>query len=291
MIRIVVACAYNTGATPSSFFQSSLIGAPHRISVAPTSVDRPSSSSSSSLPGRRSFFTVPVVRDRASVSQRIRVRPPLVAPVLFRSRIAFRGVPPLGIICTARPFVRPSVRLCVCHRLSYFFLAISPPGPRSSYSLSPFSFFSLLSSSSFCPSLRRSLSLSLPLHPSFPSLLDSIVLPSLASSLPFFFSVRRLPHHRRSPPDPLTVPCLSPPWRRLLFSPLCPCILPRRESAAAAAAAASFAGRLRLSRPVNREISSRRSEKRERVEHTDLTCCTRERARRKHLSLRRASDH
>lgn len=119
-------------------------------------------------------------------------------------------------------FVPCAPRVRVCHRLSYFSFRTAP-----------------------APLSRRPRTLSLSLS----------LLPSPRSSFPspsyiFLLSPLLLP----SPPplpNPPAVSRLSPLRWRLLFSPLCPCILPRRESAAAAAAAvataASFAGSSTLS--------------------------------------------
>lgn len=150
----------------------------------------------------------------AIVCPRCTLRRRLLQPATLHSAGNHRS----GIVCTvcsARPCVSPAVLLLFLNRSS-------------------------------APLSRRlpilSLSRSLYYPPFAPLSLHPVI---SFFSLPCFFP-------RRPSPNPPAVSRLSPLRWRLLFSPLCPCILPRRESAAATAVAAvataaSFAGSSTLS--------------------------------------------
>lgn len=160
---------------------------------------------------------------RTGVPARARLLSVAPSGALRAGRGAFCGEPPLGIVCIARRSVSP----CVSPALPYFFLAVPPSTPvvfTHTYTSLPLSLCLLLF-------LKPSLFLSSPPPPSFTC--GSVFLSSLSSSLRVRRRGKRLPGRLAFIPSARAVGCF--------FSPLCPCILPRRESAATAAAAASFA--------------------------------------------------
>lgn len=165
-------------------------------------------------------------------------------------RGAFRGEPPLG-----HRLYRASRSVRVCHRLclTSFSPVLPSPRPRRHHAHIVLSFSVPLLLP--VPALAAKSS---PLFPLPPFTCSSVFLSSLSSSFRAQRRGRRLPG---------AVSRLSPPravGRRCFFSPLCPCILPRRESAAAAAAAAASVAPLSR-RIVNRDIpSNTRREKYER---------------------------
>lgn len=130
---------------------------------------------------------------------------------------AFRGEPPLGIVCLARSSV------CVTDSVLLRSLSVTSPALIiSTYTRNLAHAFPLF------PFL--SISASSPLNP-----------PSLHLVLCFFLLFSKSDSEGAVSP---VVSRLSPPrTSAAFFSPLCPCILPRRESTAVAAVA-SFAGSL-----------------------------------------------